>query len=159
MFGKTYGGEIGIDFQVLNWWRLKAAYSYLNIELSLTEKGKSSAELLKQVTGDETLAKFALGTEGESPHNQAHLNMWFNLKKDVEFDLGLRYVDNMPTLKVNRYFNLDLRLGWKPIKNLEMSICGQNLLSPHHLEYQPSYGDILNAEVERGYYGKLTWTF
>jgi iron complex outermembrane receptor protein len=62
-------------------------------------------------------------------------------------------------MSVSSYVELDLRLGWMPIKNLEFSITGQNLLHAHHPEFNPSFLQTQRAEVERSVYGKITWRF
>jgi iron complex outermembrane receptor protein len=51
---------------------------------------------------------------------------------------------------------LDVHLGWRPTKNLELSIVGQNLLDPQH----PEFGTpATRTEVQRSVYGKVTCRF
>jgi iron complex outermembrane receptor protein len=81
-------------------------------------------------------------------------------------DATLRYVDrltiarayNTTALDVPQYFSLDLRLAWKPRKNLEFSVVGQDLLDSEHLEYAPAL-QSQTTEVGRSIYGKITWTY
>jgi iron complex outermembrane receptor protein len=50
-------------------------------------------------------------------------------------------------------------LAWRPIKNLELSLVGQNLIHAHHLEFNRSFINEAQSEVDRSVYGKVTWRF
>ena len=79
-----------------------------------------------------------------------------DLPGHVEFDAGLRYVDRLPAPPVPGYIELDARLAWSPIKNLELAIVGQNLLDNRH----PEFGaPATRQEIQRSVYGKVTWSF
>lgn len=54
---------------------------------------------------------------------------------------------------------MDVRLGWSPADNLEISIVGRNLLDSAHQEFVPAFVDTLPSQVERSVYGKITWRF
>ena len=151
MYGETYGVELAADWRMLDWWRLRAVYTYLQMQLDLDGDSRDT---------------FSESAEGVSPHHQLSLCSSMDLGSDLEFDLGVRYVDNLPSLDVGSYFTLDARLGWNPSENLEVSVVGQNLLDHHHPEFAtpsglnlPTKGVTLPAEVERGVYGKITWCF
>ena len=68
---------------------------------------------------------------------------------------GLRDAGDGPT---HRYTRLDSRLGWHLGESLELSIVGQNLLSPAHAEYHDAF-TILHSLVARSVFGKITWRF
>ncbi len=144
MDGEAYGVELALDWEPLDGWRLQAVYSYLQIQL--------------HVDGDsgDTISEAA---EGESPKHQFSLRSSMDLYRDLALDLWLRYVDNLPSLAVGSYLTLDARLGWKPHKNLELSVVGQNLLDRQHPEFVGEFFDILPTQVERGVYAKLDWRF
>jgi iron complex outermembrane receptor protein len=82
-----------------------------------------------------------------------------DIVSDVALDLWVRYVDDLPSQDVDSYFTLDVRLGWKLDRNVELSVVGQNLLDNQHPEYKPEFIDTIPTEVERGVYGKVTWQF
>jgi len=144
MQGETYGIELVANWQALDWWRLQTAYTYLQIQLHLD--GDSGCTLSER-------------TEGESPHHQISLRSSMSLPGDLEFDLWIRYVDNLPRQDVGSYITFDTRLGWKPHKDIEMSIVGQNLLDSNHPEFWPEILSTFPTEVERSVYGKITWQF
>ena len=129
MKGETYGAEISTDWRMLDWWRFQAAYTYLQIQMHPTDDSLDSY--------NET------ATEGMAPHSQFSLRSTMNLPHNLELDGWFRYVDRLPDIGVGSYANvgvdsyatIDLRLGWRPRENLEVSLVGQNLLEDRHLEF------------------------
>jgi iron complex outermembrane receptor protein len=97
--------------------------------------------------------------EGESPEHQLSLRSSWDLLPNLDFDLWLRYVDNLPSLGIESYVTLDTRIAWRPNKNWELSIVGQNLLDAQHKEFKPEFGKVLTTEVQRGVYGKVLWNY
>lgn len=146
--GKTYGFELNLNYQVNNWLRLTAGYNLLREDIDV-KAGRFDFNNALNETAD--------------PEHQFSIRSFIDLPQDVELDAGLRWVD---TLRINNagtadtvpsYFELDVRLGWKPINNLEFSIAGQNLLHDHHPEFGLTSPD--RREIERGVYGKMVWRF
>ena len=142
--GETYGFEFTPSWQATDWWRLQAGYSYLQMEL---HRDSSSLDMLTELD------------EGRSPRHQFSLRSSFDLPHDVQFDAWVRYVDRLPTLDIPAYVSLDLRLAWRPRKNLELAIVGQNLLDDRHPEFRSSLITTVPTEIERSVYGKVTWRF
>ncbi|MFO1371854.1 MAG: TonB-dependent receptor, partial [Candidatus Competibacteraceae bacterium] len=136
----NYGAEIAMDWRPLEKWRLQLAYSYL---WSKPEQ------------------------QGWSPFNQISLLSSWEIRNDLEFDTWIYYVDrlsSLPTLSqlgavsVDPYLNLTLRLGWRPRKDLELSLVGANLLDKSHLEYvQEAY--TFPIQIQRSIYGQVKWSF
>jgi iron complex outermembrane recepter protein len=60
--------------------------------------------------------------------------------------------------KIKGYVTLDLRAAWRPIKDIELSLVGQNLLEQSHLEYVQEL-QTLPTKINRGVYGKISWGF
>jgi iron complex outermembrane receptor protein len=149
---QTYGLEAAGNWQMLDWWRWQATYTYLHMEVHVDDRGTTSPEVESQ--------------PGGSPQQQFSVRSLMDLPHQVQFDATLRYVDslNVPLVTsttaqhVAQYLSLDLRLGWKPTKNVEFSIVGQDLLNGEHLEYAPTL-QTQTTEVGRSIYGKVTLTF
>ena len=137
--GSTHGGEIVINWHLLDWWRWQGSYTYLQMDLD------------EQVQG--------LATTGQNPQHQFSLRSSMDLSPDLGLDLWLRYSDDLPSLNVDSYVTLDTRLSWKPRKDLEISLVGQNLLDSAHSEFVSELGDIPPIEIERSVYGQVTWQF
>jgi len=133
--GETFGGELAADWRVFNPWRLALAYSYITTSAS---------------AGD------------TPPAHQASLRSQLNITENLEFDLWGRYVDQCKDYLSNNvagYLTLDARLGWRPVKRLEVSLVGRNLLHQRQQEYRPEFLQIIPSGVGREVYGKVTWNF
>ena len=144
MEGETYGVELAANWQALDWWRLQAAYTYLQIQL---HTDRNSECILAEKT------------EGENPHHQIFFRSSMELFRNLEFDLWVRYADNLPSQDIGSYITLDARLGWRPFNDLELSVVGQNLLDSDHPEFSSYMLATPLTEIERSVYGKITWSF
>jgi iron complex outermembrane receptor protein len=68
-----------------------------------------------------------------------------------------RYVDSL-AIGVPSYCVGDVRLAWRPRKNLEFSVVGQDLLNGRFTEYV--YSLMANPnQVEPGVYGMVSWRY
>jgi iron complex outermembrane recepter protein len=143
MYGKTYGVEVAADWRVLPWWRLQAAYTYLQVLLDVEQGSLMVVE----------------NSDGRSPHSQVSLRSSFELTKTVELDGWLRYVDPIESLGLPSYTTLDLRLAWKPLPGVELSVVGQNLLDGEHQEFYQAGAFTIATKIPRGAYGKVAWRF
>jgi len=136
---KTYGVELSSVWSVLDWWCLHAAYTFLEINTHSNDNPSLQPD--------------------PSPRHQVSLRSQTDLTKDVEFDLWLRYVDSLPSINIGAYVTLDTRLSWRPAKNLELSLVGQNLIHDRRLEFIPEIINTMPTGAERSFYGKITWNF
>ncbi len=140
--GHTYGAEVSAEWKPVLWWKIKPAYTFLH--MNLTESpGNSIIEPL----------------DTAAPRHQLTLRSDMDLPMNMEFDLWLRYVADLPVANIDQYCTLDARLGWKPTQNLELSIVGQNLFDNQHPEFKEEVLSINRAEAERTFYIKATWYF
>lgn len=141
---ETYGLELSAQWQAMKNWRLQMAYSYLEMNLH---------------PGSGTTDPKPEGKEGESPQNQFTLRSSLDLPRDIQLDAFVRYVDDLPQLKIDSYVEADINLGWKVKENLEISFSGRNLLEASHPEFDRSGGTAVITEIERSFYGKVAWKF
>ncbi len=140
--GSTYGGEISPEWQVNSWWKLRASYSYINLDL----RSKPGIPAANTVTAD----------EGSTPHNMVLVQSFINLPKGLEFDQTYRYNSALPAQLVRAYQTADLHLAWRFAQHFSISLAGQNLFQPFHLEW----GSGIPAPpvaIERSAYIQLTW--
>ncbi len=161
MRGETYGVELAADWRPFRTWRLYGAYTFLKMRLrpdnSLQPEVKKAAE----------------ANEGHSPRHQVYVQCSWDVSRTFEVDVMGRYVsrlsgfnpDNVPGFPdvIDPYVAIDARIAWKPVKNFEFSIVGQNLFDNHHPEFSSSpQGPLFRnpvAEIRRSAYGKIKWTF
>ena len=144
MEGTTYGAELAADGQVRKGWRLRLAYTYLNLKIDLD---RDSSYLRGK------------GWEGVSPHHQLALRSAMDLPGELELDLNSRYVGGLPDVDLGGYVAFDVRLGWQGPDNLEVSLVGQNLTDRQHTEFRAPHSPTLTSRVERGAYGVVRWDF
>jgi iron complex outermembrane receptor protein len=152
--GETYGFELASTWQATDWWRLKLNYTFWRLSLH-REPG----------SGD-TLLEFA---ERDSPRHQVGIRSLMDLTHSIEFDTGIRYVDALPTRMrfadgsvtdgVPSYIVGDARIGWRPNKNWEVSLVGQNISDASHQEFAPSYIQTQVTQVETSVFAKITFRY
>jgi iron complex outermembrane recepter protein len=146
--GEVYGVELSGQWQPFTNWRLSGSYTFSKIDLRPT---KSNVFIPQSVGGEGDL-----DAEGE-PNHILNVRSYLNLPYKLEFDTLFYYVSENSTLNIPSYSRVDLRLGWKPTKNFELSLVGQNILDNSHLELT----ELLEAETEteRSFYFKATYNF
>jgi iron complex outermembrane receptor protein len=142
LLAETWGVELRSNLQAASWWRWQVGYVYFDKHLHLKPG---------------TVDRLGGSAEGNDPRHRASLRSLLDLPGGIELDAWLRWVDRLPFPEVPSYTELDLHLGWHLNRSLEFSLVGQNLLHRRH----PEFGTAgpTREEIERGYYGKVTWTF
>jgi iron complex outermembrane receptor protein len=140
---ETYGIEAVVEWRPMEWWRIQPSYTYLFMHLYT----------------DRTTSPTASDAKGQSPAHQVSIRSLMSLPHNIELDLWGRYVDRLTTGQVPSYLTLDLRLGWRPTKQLEFSLVGQNLLDNHRPEFSETILPSTPTEIQRSVYGKVTWRF
>jgi iron complex outermembrane receptor protein len=94
--------------------------------------------------------------EGSSPRHEIVVDSSFDISKNIQFDLVYRYVSALTALSTPAYCTGDARIAWRFSRNLELSVSGQNLLQPYHVEYNDDPGGPV--AIVRNVYGTLAWT-
>ena len=140
--GDTYGVELSVSNQPTDWWTLKGGYTFLKKHLSV-KPGSLDANH---------------GT-AESDDPQHQLIIQSKIKLPAHFELGtvVRYIDQLPKPYVPSYLGLDVRVGWKLNKAIELNLVAQNLLDKRHPEFVPSSPS--SREIERSIYSKISCRF
>jgi iron complex outermembrane receptor protein len=143
--GHGQGIETLVTYAPLPRWRVSASYSYT--ELSLDPSGQ-----------DLNRGRFL---EGSTPRHQFGLRSALDLPGGFQVDAHFRHhssIRQIPELAtgegIGSYSEMDLRLAWLALKDLEVSIVGQNLLDSHHPEFGTPEG---RGEIERSVYIKFAW--
>ena len=153
MSGQATGLELALDWHPTQWWRIQASYTHINLSMELDADSHDSFNSEKI-------------SEDSSPEHQFSLRSSMDLPKDWELDFWVYYVDEVRTasigavladITIDNYTSSNIRLGWRPYKDIEISLVGMNLQGGH-TEFVSQY---LNGvtEVERSMYAQVRWDF
>lgn len=144
---KSYGLELSANYRINQDWRLQASYSANQFEVSYDP----SVDWFRD----------PLNESHVNPSHNLSLRSLFNVTSEIELDSWLRYVDSIYVDRrtIPAYITMDLRLGWHPHKNLEISVSGQNLLDNQHPEFSDDLYIPVASQIQRGYLAQLSWHF
>lgn len=116
--GRTWGVEAASQWIATPDWTLRGSYSFLAAAI---ERDSDSADAENVTTFEESF-----------PSHQASLRSAWDLGNAFELDLGLFFVDEVPSADAEDYLRADVRLGWRPDSANELSLIVHGLL--HHRE-------------------------
>ncbi len=137
--GRTYGVEAWGEYRPTENWRLSAGIVRQRVRF---ERKPGSQDTVGTVTA------------GNDPEGWWQLRSSLDVSRNVELDVSARRVGSLPNPYVPAYTAFDLRLGWRPMPQLEASLSVQNAFDPRH----PEWGGAVNrAEFERAVFVRLVW--
>ena len=139
---RAYGSELSVEWKPVNRWRVSAGYSRLHMVIF-----KDAANADTEV-GD-------LGTG--TPRQQFQIRSALRLPHHFEWDGSIDYVGRL-LAGIPAYTRVDTRLGWRINGRLDVSLVGQNLLSPRHAEFPDDVG-VDHTLVARSVFLKFTFEF
>jgi iron complex outermembrane receptor protein len=141
----NYGTEVFATWEPMRRWRLRPGYSFIRMNVSADPSSQDdSARLLAF----------------ETPTHQLQLHSFVSVTKELDVDAAAYYVGSLrdsgdgPTPS---YTRLDIRLGWRTSRRLELSLVGQNLLSATHAEFHDD--EMFRTLVARSVLTRLSWHF
>lgn len=117
---KTWGAEIALSGRITPWWKVDFAYSHLDMKSGPTAEALSATRTVI----DQNL----------SPENQFSVRNAIDLGDSFSFDSQLRHVGALEG-NVPSYNSADIRLTYRPIETVELSLIGENLLQKRRLEF------------------------
>lgn len=142
----TYGFETSVDWKPRDNWRLQSSYSFIHIDFlsnnALTKSDPSGG-----------------GSEKTAPQHQLSVRSNYDFSEKLQLNLWLRYSSNIGFYSIPAYVTMDARLSYKPTKNTELFVVGQNLFSQHHREFVSELTPIVPASIPRGVYAGAQWRF
>ena len=141
LLGTTKGVEIAPEWRPIHFWRLRASYSYLQMDI---KKSPNSLDVGS-----------APGINGSSPKHEVMVQSGFDISKRFSLDVDYRYISALPGQMVAAYSTAGANFGWRFAEHFRLSVVGQNLLQPHHAEFNGEPGPIV--EIKRSAYGQITW--
>ena len=141
MEGSSDGVEMWASWQVARAWRLMAGYTAQHETFRL-EPGSNDAT--------------AVATEGRDPAYTWLARSSMNLTPGCDLDLTVRGVSQLSDPAVAGYATADVRIGWRPSRNVELSVVGRNLVGGGHGEFT---SETTRTEIGRSYYVGVRWDF
>jgi iron complex outermembrane receptor protein len=136
------GGEVYFNWNATRHWRIIPEYSLTTLDVGHTK-----------ISNDTNLQRL----EEQRAEHKVGFRSLLTLPHNLECDNTMNYVSRL-SVGIPAYTRFDTRLGWKASERTEISIIGQNLLSPRHPEFFDSF-TIHNTAVQRSVFGKITWRF
>lgn len=144
--GHTHGIETSLDWRPHESWRLQGNYSYIDMHIH-------SQSIFRQI--DPTTGS----ADKVSPQHQVSLRSHYDFSDKIQFNLWLRYVSKVAFYNIPDYITMDTKLVYKPRKNVELFLVGQNLLSQNHREFVSDFIPSLATHIPRGVYAGVEWRF
>jgi iron complex outermembrane receptor protein len=138
--GRSSGIEAWASYRVTGSWRISGG-------------GVALRERLRVKPGVVDLG--GLAALGNDPGAWWQLRSSLDLTPQHEFDISVRHTGPRPNPAVPSYTAVDARLGWRPMRNLEIAATLQNLFDPGHPEWGVASS---RAEYKRGFFVDFVWT-
>lgn len=141
--GLTWGLEAAVEGRLRPWYRLRAAYTYLHMDLM-----SKNGTLIDQLQLDSTV-----------PAHQFALYSSVNRDRIWEFDWSLRYVDALDGLGIDERFNLDMRLARALGSHYQLAVIGRGLLNGGQTEFVSRFVIGQPIKIERTLFIALSGRF
>jgi iron complex outermembrane recepter protein len=140
--GQSHGIELGINVQPVDWWRTHVGATWLDTSI---ERSSGSRDIT------------AGASEMNDPGYFMGLRSSIDLPRDVELDVVLRAIDDLPNPPVPAYAEMTVRLGWRVTPRSDVWIVGRDILHDRH----PELGAAAprRVEFERGFRVGTTFRF
>jgi iron complex outermembrane receptor protein len=137
--GRTTGVEAWAEYRPIERWRLSAGLVRQRVKFEREPDSRDTTGLV---------------TAGNDPSGWWQLRSNFDLLQNVDLDVRARRISSLPNPYVPAYTAVDVRIGWRPLRQLEASLSVRNAFDPRH----PEWGAAANrAEFERAFYFQLVW--
>jgi iron complex outermembrane receptor protein len=143
LFGKTFGAEVAVTWNVVSRWKLSGSYSWLKMEM------RQNARSNDFTTGP--------AFNGEAPTNQFGLRSSLQVIRNLQLNTWSAYVGSLPANGVASYIRLDSNFQWRVGERCRLDFGGQNLLTLHHTEYVVGNGAI-PTDARRTFFTRFTFT-
>lgn len=144
--GTSRALEMTAAWQATSAWRLSGGMVVQHIDTA--PKEGAAPDLLPALAP-------AYGNALADPSAFWQVRSTWDIARDKDLDITLRHVGSLPApTNTPAYTAMDLRYGWRPRKDLEISLIGQNLLSSSHVEFN---SDTAGYQIDRAVFLKMVW--
>lgn len=144
--GRTYGFEVSARWNPTDWWSLQFGYANLTYRLQHEPDSRDPFQFHSDSTSN-------------TPRHQWNLSSHWNLPRGWRVDAYLFFVDRLFGMDfLPSYYRLDVCVGWRPSRDVELSLMWQNLLRRDIREFEHPLWER-DSIPERTVYGRLSWRF
>ena len=145
--GTAMGLESIVNWDVVPRWRITSSYSYGQLSIG-------------SIQGDNSAVSVYQTAPGSLPRHQAQIRSYWDINAKLQLDASAWYVNRLPAQQLPSYTTVDLRLGWRPVQPLELSLGVSNLFNRVHTE-GPSDRIVVYSSRPFGRMGTVgvTWRF
>jgi iron complex outermembrane receptor protein len=145
--GTAMGLESVMNWDVIPRWRLTSSYSYGQLAIGSSQGGSSATSVYQSAPG-------------AFPRHQAQIRSYWDINAKLQLDASAWYVNRLPSQQLPSYTTVDLRLGWRPVKPLELNVSVSNLFNRIHVE-GPTDNFVVYRSQAFGRMGSVgvTWHF
>ncbi|MEO1037315.1 MAG: TonB-dependent receptor [Pseudomonadota bacterium] len=137
--GYVRGGELELNWQVQERWRLRGAISYANERL------------------DTSFPAVPIAATG--PKWQANFRSEWTPLDSLSVAAWLRYVDEIPYQDIDDYWQANVHVRWQYQEGWVVALGVRNLLDDATDEYQSEFGDVVPTQIERSAYLNVRYSF
>lgn len=135
---RTEGVEAVVEWAARDWLRLQAFGAWHELR-------------------DVALAPGAGTINGNDVGRTLSLHARFDLPRKTELDLSWRGVSPTDDGEIDGYDMVNMRLGWRPLASLELSLGVENLFDERHVEAEDFIDGTPGVELDRSYFARITW--
>jgi iron complex outermembrane receptor protein len=139
MEGTASGVEAWTTWEVAPQWRITAGGVYLHQRLHL-QPGSTDP--------------IGAAAAGNDPSVQWLVRSSWTLAHDVDLDVAIRHVGALPQPQVPGYTATDVRVAWPMGPRTTVSIVGENLFDPEHVEFG---GATTGTQIPRTVFFNVSW--
>ena len=143
MRGDTYGFELASSYKITDAWQVRAAYSFLVMDLQPLP-GNTAAQQ----------------SEGGTPHNELYLHSTFDLGRHWNSILSAAMSIPFPPSESPSTLSATSPGPWRPNQHLELAVVGRNLGNGKFYEFgNDNILGTLATEVVPEVYGQVVWRY
>ncbi len=138
---RTWGLELASEWRPQENWRLQLSHTLSHTGPLRNGDVSSNSYYPQQIVSLRT---------SWTPHPKLQLDGW------------VRHVSsrgNAENQRTPAYNTLDLRAAWQMRKGAELSVVGQNLLQPHHIEFMAVTPPLVSSQISRSIMGYLKLSY
>jgi iron complex outermembrane receptor protein len=139
----TSGVELTGSVQPRPWLRFTTSYAFLSKDLTLDPDSRDPTRGLN---------------EAIDPGHQWTLSARVDFPHRIELDGALRSISALPNPGTPAYSEANVRVAWRPVARLEISVVGRDLLHRSHLEFGAPTSSR-RTELERAVFTRVSVAF